>query len=356
MSAVDAKRTSAALSSAARRAASSTLPVAARLGGGVEGGVELGSAALGCLGEHLAGGRVDDAEGPLGRDQFPCDGHAEVSHAAPLALVARWSGRPIIAPGPARLNRHPPDDVAQPNSLVKKASTVAATRWRKATSSGEAAINAPACVEQGQQQAGRHGRVARHLNPLGPGQGEHLLEQRDARLGVEGPAGLHPEHGRRVGQDPGHGGVGTGLGVGPTAQVQLLAHAHPARPPPSRPTRPAQPRSRPPRPRPPRSSRRSGGRAPRGSRRPVRRSPLARWRRTPSRQRAPGPRPAGRHGSWPFGPPGTPGAGALAVVVISASSSVSPVSPISHLHAGSTHVSVPRTKGGRPHGTDRTRG
>ena len=59
------------------------LPVAGRLGGGVEGGVELLAGALGRLGEDLARGGVADAEGPLGRRGFPRDGHDELGHGAP---------------------------------------------------------------------------------------------------------------------------------------------------------------------------------------------------------------------------------------------------------------------------------
>jgi hypothetical protein len=61
-------------------------PVPLGLGGGFEGGVELVAAALGGLGEDLAGGRVDDAEGLRRRDGVATDGHDEVGHVLPPML------------------------------------------------------------------------------------------------------------------------------------------------------------------------------------------------------------------------------------------------------------------------------
>ena len=86
-SAVDAISTSAACSSTARRRRLVRLPVAGRLGRGVEGGVELLARALGRLGEHLAGGGVAHPERALGRSGLPGDGHDEIGHGTPRSLV-----------------------------------------------------------------------------------------------------------------------------------------------------------------------------------------------------------------------------------------------------------------------------
>ena len=64
------------------------LPVAGRLGRGVEGGIELLAGALGRLGEDLAGGGVADAERVLGRSGLPGDGHDEIGHGTPRLLRA----------------------------------------------------------------------------------------------------------------------------------------------------------------------------------------------------------------------------------------------------------------------------
>ncbi len=82
-------------------------------------------------------------------------------------------------------------------------------------------------VEEAEEQGGGHLRIPRHGDPLLLGPGEDLGQQGDAGHRIERTAGLDAEDGRRVGEDPGHGGVGTGVHVGPAAPVQLVPHAPP---------------------------------------------------------------------------------------------------------------------------------
>ena len=111
-SAVEAISTSAACRRVAPPGRLVRLPVAGRLGGGVEGGVELLARALGRLGEDLAGGGVAHAERVLRRSGLPGNGHDEIGHGTPRLLVREAAptagSTPILPPAPPRLNRGRP--------------------------------------------------------------------------------------------------------------------------------------------------------------------------------------------------------------------------------------------------------